>query len=130
MLGFVSCGTENNAKPSNDCLPTTATTGSVAPAPGTKTQPRKAGTYQLTSGFGPRGGSMHRGTDFAGPLGTPIYAATSGVVAAAGPARGFGSWVIIDTDVNGQRISTVYGHMAASTIKVKTGDPEIGRAHV
>lgn len=65
---------------------------------------------------------MHRGTDFAGPLGTPIYAATSGVVAEAGPASGFGNWVIIDTDVDGKRISTVYGHMAASTIKVKTGD--------
>ncbi|MCY4667655.1 MAG: peptidoglycan DD-metalloendopeptidase family protein [Rhodococcus sp.] len=122
MLGFVMFGTDNNPKPSNDCLPTTATTGSVAPAPGTKTQPLKAGTYQLTSGFGPRGGSMHRGTDFAGPLGTPIYAATSGVVAEAGPASGFGNWVIIDTDVDGKRISTVYGHMAASTIKVKTGD--------
>ena len=39
MLGFVMFGTDNNPKPSNDCLPTTATTGSVAPAPGTKTQP-------------------------------------------------------------------------------------------
>lgn len=122
VLGFVMFGTDNNPKASNDCLPTSSTTGSVAPSPGTKTQPLKAGTYQLTSGFGPRGSAMHRGTDFAGPLGTPIYAATSGVVAEAGPASGFGNWVIIDTDVDGKRISTVYGHMAAGAIKVKTGD--------
>ncbi|MBT2270641.1 peptidoglycan DD-metalloendopeptidase family protein [Rhodococcus qingshengii] len=122
MLGFVMFGTDNNPKASVDCLPTSPTTGSVAPSPGTKTQPLKAGTYQLTSGFGPRDGSMHRGTDFAGPLGTPIYAATSGVVAEAGPASGFGNWVIIDTDVDGKRISTVYGHMSAGAIKVKSGD--------
>ncbi|MBF6341577.1 M23 family metallopeptidase [Nocardia abscessus] len=92
--------------------------------PGTRVAPMKSGTYQITSGFGYReGGEFHRGIDFAAPAGTPIYAAADGIVAAAGPADGFGTWIVIDHNLDGQVISTVYGHMFDSDLHVRTGDP-------
>lgn len=62
----------------------------------------------LTSCFGQRAGSLHEGTDFAAPLGTPILAVSDGTVVAAGPAAGFGNWVAIQ-HANGD--VTIYGHM-------------------
>ena len=129
LVGGLVLGSDNPKK-IDDCLPTAPVSGQVAPGPGNKTQPVLAGTYEITSGFGPRWGTMHRGVDFAGPLGTPIYAATSGTVAAAGPAAGFGNWVIIDTTIDGQRLSTVYGHMSADTITVKKGDQVTAGQHI
>lgn len=42
--------------------------------------PLKAGTYHLSSPFGPRGRQMHWGQDFAAKDGTRIYAAQAGSV--------------------------------------------------
>lgn len=75
-----------------------------------------------TSSFGMRGGSMHYGVDLAGPLDTPIYAARDGKVIAAGPASGFGNWIILQHDIDGKRVDTVYGHMATHGVLVKRGD--------
>lgn len=91
--------------------------------------PMKAGTYTLTSGFGKRtspggiGSTWHLGQDFGtGPNHPTIYAIADGTVAAAGPTPGFGSWVVINHKLDGQTVSSVYGHMRAETIKVKKGD--------
>jgi murein DD-endopeptidase MepM/ murein hydrolase activator NlpD len=63
---------------------------------------------RLTTCFCMRWGQMHWGIDLAAPLGTPIYAATDGVVLRAGPATGFGNAVYIqDADGNVH----IYGHM-------------------
>ena len=63
---------------------------------------------RLTTCFCMRWGTMHWGIDLAAPLGTPIYAATDGVVLRAGPASGFGNAVYIqDADGNVE----IYGHM-------------------
>lgn len=62
----------------------------------------------FTSGFGQRWGSMHRGIDIAGPIGTPIYAVAEGTVIDAGPAQGFGLWVRIRHD---DGMISVYGHL-------------------
>ncbi|WP_370512241.1 M23 family metallopeptidase [Skermania sp. ID1734] len=62
----------------------------------------------FTSGFGARWGTMHEGIDIAGPIGTPIYAVSSGTVINAGPASGFGLWVRIKHD---DGTISVYGHL-------------------
>ncbi|WP_409330194.1 M23 family metallopeptidase [Trujillonella humicola] len=63
---------------------------------------------RLTSGFGPRWGTMHSGIDLAAPMYTPEYAAMDGVVLEAGPASGYGNVIYIQHE-NGD--VTVYGHM-------------------
>ncbi|WP_344319532.1 M23 family metallopeptidase [Nocardia ninae] len=84
--------------------------------------PLAEGTYTVSSPFGLREGTFHRGVDLAAPLGTPILATTGGRVAAAGPAGGFGHWIIIDTIHDNTPLSSVYGHMSAGGVFVKTGD--------
>ncbi len=83
--------------------------------------PMEPGSYTLTSGFGPRWGSVHRGQDFGAPAGTPIMAAAPGKVIRAGPAGGFGQWIVIKHTVNGKRFDTVYGHMWPSGVGVERG---------
>ena len=72
------------------------------------------GTF--TSGFGMRWGVLHAGIDIANANGTPILAATDGVVVDAGPAQGYGNWVRIKSD---DGTMTVYGHM--ETVDVQVG---------
>lgn len=69
---------------------------------------------RLTSSFGPRWGTTHRGLDLAAPMLTPEYAAADGVVLRAGSASGFGLAVYILHD-NGD--VTVYGHMEKILVK-------------
>jgi murein DD-endopeptidase MepM/ murein hydrolase activator NlpD len=63
---------------------------------------------RTSSCFGGRWGVTHYGVDIAAPIGTPIEAATSGVVQRAGPATGFGLAVYIRGD---DGAVTVYGHV-------------------
>ena len=72
-------------------------------------------TGAITSGYGPRWGSFHNGTDFGAPIGTPLYAAKSGVVEAAGPAAGYGIWIRIRTD-DGELLE--YGHNDQNYVSV------------
>lgn len=80
------------------------------------------GYYQISSGFGYRsfgGGEFHKGIDIPAPRGTPIVAATSGRVLYAGPAEGFGNWIVIQSAGG---LLEVYGHMPASSIRVSPGE--------
>ncbi|MCF6443645.1 DUF5930 domain-containing protein [Nereida sp. MMG025] len=72
--------------------------------------------FRFTSGFGPRWGRMHNGTDFAAPIGTPIYAPADGVVTFAGWSSGYGRVVKIQHAFG---IETRYAHQ--SKIRVKVG---------
>ena len=60
----------------------------------------------------------HKGTDYAAPTGTPIWAAGSGRVQFAGRKGGYGNVVIID---HGKGISTVYGHMSRFGRSLRAG---------
>ena len=83
----------------------------------------------LTSLFGSRWGTSHQGIDIAGPIGTPIYALTDAVVEEAGPATGFGLWVVLRHTDGTQ---SVYGHVNRMFVdkgdRVKAGEEiaEIG----
>jgi murein DD-endopeptidase MepM/ murein hydrolase activator NlpD len=68
---------------------------------------RPTGGY-ISSCYGWRWGALHAGVDIAAPIGTPIYAATSGIVQRTGPATGFGLAVYIRGD---DGAVTVYGHV-------------------
>jgi murein DD-endopeptidase MepM/ murein hydrolase activator NlpD len=51
----------------------------------------------------------HRGTDYAAPMGTPVYAAGAGRLSFRGVKGGFGNVIEID---HGAGIQTVYGHLS------------------
>lgn len=84
-------------------------------------------TGVFTSGFGSRWGTVHNGIDIAAPVYTPIYAVRSGVIEAAGPAQGYGQWVVVRHD-DGAR--SIYGHVETITAwagqRVVAGDQIAG----
>ncbi len=73
-------------------------------------------------------GQGHNGVDFAATQGTPIKAASSGIITGTGntdtvcPGASYGKWILVQ-HANG--LSTLYGHL--SLIKVKAGqDVRVG----
>ena len=79
---------------------------------------------RLSSPFGMRKhpidgfNKMHRGTDFAAPLGTPIMASGDGIVKKAGWCGGGGNCVKIKHNSNYQ---TIYAHMSKFARGIKNG---------
>jgi len=67
--------------------------------------------------FGGRGHEMHRGIDFKGPVGTPVYATAAGVVREAENSGGYGNHVVVD---HGYGYKTLYAHL--SEIAVNPGE--------
>ena len=73
----------------------------------------------VTSNFGPRWGTVHRGVDYGlngGAANMPVYAAQGGTVVYAGAASGFGGpdpagWVVVDHPAADGAGTTVYGHI-------------------
>lgn len=84
----------------------------VLPAPGV-----------MTTCFCMRWGVMHEGIDIAKGYGVPIRAVGDGLVIKAGPAEGFGNWVVIQHS-NGD--VSIYGHVESYSVhvgeKVKAGE--------
>jgi murein DD-endopeptidase MepM/ murein hydrolase activator NlpD len=70
---------------------------------------------RVTSCFGPRWGRLHAGVDMAAPDGTPIAAASAGVIVRAGMAEGYGNAVLID---HGNGWLTHYGHLSRIAVTV------------
>ena len=79
---------------------------------------------RLSSPFGMRKhpidgfNKMHRGTDFAAPMGTPIMASGDGVIVKAGWCGGGGNCVKIK---HNSVYQTIYAHMSKFSNKVKKG---------
>lgn len=71
----------------------------------------------FTSPYAMRWGTFHSGIDIANAVGTPILAATDGVVVDSGPAQGYGNWIRILSD---DGVMTTYGHM--QTLDVSVGE--------
>lgn len=70
---------------------------------------------KFSSGYGPRGRSMHSGVDLIAPAQTPIYAVFDGVVRLAKPYSGYGN-VIVIRHANG--LETVYSHNSKNLVRV------------
>lgn len=75
----------------------------------------------ISSGFGYRRdpftghGAMHKGLDFRGPVGAPIFAAAEGRVSFVGRKSGYGKVVEI---THGNGLTTRYAHMSKFSAKV------------
>ena len=80
---------------------------------------------RLTSGFGMRRHPVlgfsrrHEGLDFAAPTGTPVYAASDGVVAAARSERGYGRTIRLRHPGG---IETVYAHLSRFANGLRPGE--------
>ena len=86
--------------------------------------PVPTGSYYVSSGYGYRTHpitgqqKLHAGIDLAVAYGTPIYSVDNGTVLYAGPASGYGHWVVVD---HGNGIYSVYGHMYGDQLYVSPG---------
>lgn len=85
-------------------------------------------TVVMTDRFGPRpegssGSAFHNGLDFTPGGGTPIYAIADGIVAfQVEDQGGFGNHVIIQHQIPGQNVASLYAHMQYGTSPLRTGD--------
>lgn len=77
---------------------------------------RPLATYKYISCY--FGGNGHRGTDYAAPGGTEIYAVSGGVVTAAAYHYSWGYYVQVyhGKDDNGNTYSTLYAHMNSAPV--------------
>ncbi|OZC83404.1 peptidase M23 [Rhodococcus sp. 06-418-1B] len=126
---FVTTGVREEVP--TDCPPGRGISSAAGGVPaGSFSKPMKTSEAQLTSPFGSRWGTMHKGIDLAGPVGTPIYAYADGIVAQAGPATGFGMWIVLEHNIDGQTVSTVYGHMFPDGVLVKPGEHVTAGQHI
>jgi murein DD-endopeptidase MepM/ murein hydrolase activator NlpD len=83
--------------------------------PGYLIQPINGG---FSSPFGSRWGRMHKGVDFTASVGTPVYAADSGVVVSCEQdGSGYGNIIVVD---HGGGIETAYAHLSAFTVSPGT----------
>ncbi|MFK4481605.1 M23 family metallopeptidase [Curtobacterium sp. AB7] len=86
------------------------------------------GPVQMSSGFGYRSApcgacsSLHQGLDFTPGMGTAIGAVAAGTVRISGTYFSYGNAVIIDHEIDGRQVSTLYGHMIPGSSPLKVGD--------
>ncbi|MCQ9334502.1 peptidoglycan DD-metalloendopeptidase family protein [Corynebacterium phoceense] len=105
------------------CTPNGNTGGSGVVVNGDFAYPTDKNAIQPSSPFGAREGGDHLGIDLAGPKGTPIYAFADGRVIQAQDSgvQGFGGWVVIEHNIDGEKIQTVYGHMEPGQVHATVG---------
>ena len=114
-------GNTNNSTGTNQGTGTNnnTNTGTTTPTPGSSSWIRPCSYVMLTSPFGNRvsptsgASTYHQGVDLAGPAGTPIYAARSGVVTVAGWGNAAGYYVTIN-HLDG--FSSIYMHLSSYTV--------------
>jgi murein DD-endopeptidase MepM/ murein hydrolase activator NlpD len=78
----------------------------------------------ISSGYGPRPGTkFHEGDDFTPGRGAHVQAISDGVVRVAQNSYiDYGVTVIIDHVIDGQKVSTLYGHMEVGSLQVQAGE--------
>ena len=88
-----------------------------------------APSSDVSSGFGWRVApcrwgcsSDHQGVDFDPGYGTEIHAVAEGVVIESAADGGLGQHIIVEHQINGAMVQTVYGHMIYGSQTVQVGD--------
>ncbi|OAK53800.1 peptidoglycan DD-metalloendopeptidase family protein [Rhodococcoides kyotonense] len=128
VILFVTTGVREDVA---DCVPGRGIASATGGVPaGSFAKPVKTTESTLSSPFGQRWGTMHNGMDLAAPVGTPIYAYADGTVTQAGPATGFGMWIVLEHNIGGQIVSTVYGHMFPDGVLVTPGQHVTTGQHI
>ena len=94
--------------------------------------PVPAGT-RMSSDFGPRScrgcSSFHRGVDWNPGAGYPIPAIADGVVTEAGTGGELGVHASIQHNINGEIVTSIYGHMQRGSMSLHVGDA-VGRGQI
>lgn len=62
---------------------------------------------------------FHRGTDVAASCGSPIFAATGGIVVEARASGSYGNWILLE---HGSGVQTGYAHLSDGGILVSPGE--------
>jgi murein DD-endopeptidase MepM/ murein hydrolase activator NlpD len=99
-------GTPTTKPPSTTVAPTT-TPPTTKPPGGPKLSWPVSGP--VTSPFGSRWGTFHKGIDIGVGMGTPIHAAAAGTVFFSGVIDGYGNVILID---HGKGMVTLYAHQS------------------
>jgi murein DD-endopeptidase MepM/ murein hydrolase activator NlpD len=87
-----------------------------------------AGATTVSSPFGPRSApcatcsSIHQGADITPGAGTPIGAVAAGTVRVSTTHPEYGQYVIIDHQIDGRLVSTLYAHMIFGSSPLRPGD--------
>ena len=117
----------NGTVPADESLP--VATRIVIPVP--------AGSYFISSPFGMREDPlkpglwrMHWGTDFAAADGTPILAIADGIVLWAGYKEGWNNILVIEHNIAGERVASVYVHMWDHGYHVTAGQRVTAGQHI
>ncbi|MEF2175525.1 MAG: peptidoglycan DD-metalloendopeptidase family protein [Candidatus Absconditabacteria bacterium] len=70
----------------------------------------------------------HAGIDFVSSINTPIYSIGNGIVMSInnpcidGKCDGFGNYIVIGTNINGELYATFYAHLNSTATNLKEGD--------
>ena len=87
-----------------------------------------AGAITISSPFGPRSApcatcsSIHQGVDLTPGAGTPVGAIAAGTVRVSTTHLEYGQYVIIDHQIDGRLVSTLYAHMIFGSSPLRPGD--------
>lgn len=98
--------------------------------------PLPEGTWTATSPFGYRTHpitgerKLHAGADYAAPDGTKIMAVADGTVTQASYTDSAGGHVVIEHEIDGKTVATVYIHMWQKGIHVHEGDTVTAGQHI
>ena len=83
----------------------------------------------INDGFGPREGGFHKGIDMMAGRGSTIYAIADGVVTTSTFDGGYGQHVVIQHNINGTDVESLYAHMIEGSNLVSVGDTvQVGQA--
>ncbi|WP_075835897.1 MULTISPECIES: peptidoglycan DD-metalloendopeptidase family protein [unclassified Rhodococcus (in: high G+C Gram-positive bacteria)] len=130
-----AAGTAQNGSCTDFSVPR-VTQGGPGGAAGVLGLPLDEKNMVVSSPFGYReigvGTNSHDGADLAAPgiEGAPIYSVGDGEVREAGPASGYGNWIVIRHNVGGQIVDSLYGHMYDGHVFVKPGDHVTAGQHI